>query len=192
MTQIHTDRMVFEGDYHHEMIIEVDTLHLSPDGLVGVQGDRAILHGHHRNHPNKARTLRPRKFRPDRLLSIGFTGHYEYMSQHFGPVPVGRAAEDIVIDHDGHVNLADIQNGIQIHRDGFIVELPGGAVAEPCAPFTRHLLEMHATKADPTQAREFLKHGIRGFVFGPPSNPPAFTITTGDTVMYQPSTRQEA
>lgn len=166
-TQIHTDRMVNGGIYESEKITVVDELWLTDDGVVGVADSVAMLHGHHRHHPNKSRKENPKKFLPGRLLSIGFSGHHRQICEQFRDVPVGIAAEDVIVDCDRTVTLDEVAKGVQFRsRDGF-VDLAGGEVAKPCVPFTKFLLD-DANAADDVVAenRAFLDNGMRGFIFG--------------------------
>lgn len=181
-TQIHTDRMVQNGTYHQEKIIEVDELHLSTDGVVGVRDGQAILHGHHRLHPNKTRAERPRSFMPARLLSVGFTGHYAAINDYFGTVPLGCAAEDILVDTELTISEADLAAGIQLRGTNGVLDIGGASVAEPCVPFTKFLLRTGGADHQVDIARAFLQKGMRGFVLGVPEDGTPFTLAVGDEV----------
>jgi len=167
LTQIHTDRMVNGGVYESQRIVEVDELWLNDDGVVGVADSVALMHAHHRQHPNKSRAENRKKFLPGRLLSIGFTSHHQLICDRFRTVPLGSAAEDVIVECDRRISVDDLANGVQFRsRDGY-VDLAGGEVAKPCVPFTKFLLD-DAAAADDVVAdhRAFLDHGMRGFIFG--------------------------
>jgi len=182
-TQIHTDRMVDDGNYDASKIVEVDEISLSPDGLVGHVGDTALLHGHHRQHPNKMRKRRPRTFLEGRLLSIGFTSHYTVMAEFFGNAPIGCAAEDLIVSCAHRVTVHDLGAGIQIRRGSeLIAELSGASPAQPCVPFITYLLGADATPDRIDEGREVLRDGTRGFRFGTPSPSPKVRVATRDTL----------
>ncbi len=180
-TQIHVDRMVTEGRYEDHKILEVDELWLGVDGVIGQLAGQSILHAHHRIHPNKSWDHRRRDFRPKRLLSIGFTGHYSQMAERFGEAPMGCAAEDIIVDCAGTVTLGDLADGVQLRRDGQVVELNEVAVAKPCVPFTKWLLRDQDASDEVVAAnRAFLEAGMRGFVMGLADQHEPVAIRVGD------------
>lgn len=180
-TQIHVDRMVTAGRYEDHKILEVDELWLGVDGVIGQLGGQSLLHAHHRLHPNKTWGERPRDYRPNRLLSIGFTGHYAQMAERFGSAPIGCAAEDIIVDRAGTVSVDALSGGVQLRRDGQVVELSGVAVAKPCVPFTKWLLQ-DQDAGDETVApnRAFLEAGMRGFIMGLADQHEPVAIRVGD------------
>lgn len=180
-TQIHVDRMVTDGHYEDHKILEVDELWLGVDGVIGQLGGQSLLHAHHRLHPNKSWSERRRDFRANRLLSVGFTGHYSQMAEQFGAAPLGCAAEDIIVEHDGVVTVEQLSNGVQVRREGQVVELTGVAVAKPCVPFTKWLLG-NQDAADDVVApnRAFLDNGMRGFIVGLANQHDPVAIRVGD------------
>ena len=188
LCQIHTDRMVHDGVYRHGLLTEVDSLWLSPDGVVGLVGEQAILQAHHRLHPTRTigTTEKHRTFLPHRLLSFGFTSHYDAMAGHFGAAALGCAAEDIIVDFDQQVSLARVANGVQIRRGDRVIELTGAQVATPCVPFTKFLLGDQRSPDDkvaPHQA--FLDDGMRGFIVGLANHTEPVDITVGDEFWIQ-------
>lgn len=187
-TQIHTDRMVNGGRYDYEMIVEADELLLGPDGVVGQIGDEQMMHGHHRLHPNKTRDANRKKFLPNRLLSFGFTGHYDQMADRFGQAPMGCAAEDVIVQRDGVVTLDELRGGLQVRRDGGAVDFSGVAVAKPCVPFTKYLLQdQEASDEVVAPNRAFLDDGIRGFLVGLSDETETATIRVGDELWVRTS-----
>ena len=184
LCQIHTDRMIHDGVYRTDLLREVDALWLSPDGLVGTVGEEALLHGHHRLHPSRtiATTEKHRTYLPHRLLSFGFTSHYNAMAEHFGEAPMGCAAEDIIVDFDDAlVSLDEVASGVQIRRGDRTIDLVGADVAKPCVPFTRYLLGDQATPEDKVAPhRAFLDHGMRGFIVGLAEHTEPVDIAVGD------------
>lgn len=187
-TQIHTDRMVNSGRYDFEMIVEADELLLGPDGVVGQIGDAQVMHGHHRLHPNKTRDDNRKKFLPARLLSFGFTGHYAEMADRFGHAPIGCAAEDVIVQRHGVVTLDELRGGLQVRRGGSAVDFTGAAVAKPCVPFTKYLLQdQEASDELVAPNRAFLDDGMRGFLVGLSDETEKATIRVGDELWVHTS-----
>lgn len=159
--QVSAQGLIRDGRYIDGDILDAAELHVDADGVVGWCDGRAVLHHHHRLNPRR------RSWRPDRLLSIGFTGHYHTMAERFGAAPLGCGAENIIVDCD-RILTADDLTSLQLRTTaGATIDLEPAVVAQPCVPFTRFLL------ADPDAAdevvapnRAFLGHGMRGFVFG--------------------------
>ena len=183
LCQIHTDRMVHDGDYRDELLAAVDSLWLSPDGVVGLIGDQAVLQAHHRLHPTRTigTTEKHRTYLPHRLLSFGFTGHYDAMAEHFGGAPIGCAAEDIIVSYDGTVSLDQVSGGVQIRRGERVIDLIGADVAKPCVAFTKYLLQDRSMPEDKVAPhREFLDHGMRGFIVGLAEHSDPADIAVGD------------
>ena len=156
--QIHRTQIVYGGDYHVEHLARVESLWLTPCGAVGLADGAAMLDYHHRDHPDLT------KFKPGRQLSIGFTGHYDVMRRHFGDVPLGIAAESIVVDHPGQLTEPEVSAGLRIQTKTGPIELASASVAKPCLPFTGFLLGPHADQADIVAHRPLLDGGVRGFV----------------------------
>lgn len=180
--QVHTDRMVRDGHYHHELIEQVDELWLGVDGVLGSRGSDVLVHAHHRLHPNKS-GADARDFRPNRLLSIGFTGHHDLIVDRFGSKLLGSAAEDVMVDCGRRVVLDDLSGGVQIRRDGAAIDLVGAAVAKPCVPYTKFLLDdSDAAPEVVAPNRAFLEDGMRGFIFGLANQMTPVVIRAGDEV----------
>jgi hypothetical protein len=157
--QIHLTQIVYGGEYHVEHLARVESLWLTQSGVIGVADGRAMLDYHHRDHPDLT------KFQPQRQLSIGFTGHYEVMRNHFGQVPLGVAAENIVVEYDGRVTESEVSAGLRIQTKTGPIDLAGASVARPCLPFTGFLLGESARDDRAVVAhRPLLDEGVRGFV----------------------------
>ena len=183
LCQIHTDRMVVDGRYETSYLLPVDRLWLTAEGLVGTKGNDALLHAHHAAHPNKYRPDNTKTFLPNRLLSIGFTGHERLRDERFGPQPMGIAAEDIIVDCDRRVDLAELAGGVRIRTATGPIDLVGAAVAKPCVPFTKHLLgDQDAPDDVIAPNRAFLGEGMRGYLFGLANMTDPVSITSGDEV----------
>lgn len=183
LCQIHTDRMVRDGVYEHTLMRKADALWLSPDGVVGMIDGQAVLHAHHRLHPTRqvGATQKHRDFLPHRLLSFGFTSHYAAMADRFGAAPLGCAAEDIIVEYDDVVSLDALQQGVQVRRGDDAIDLIDPAVAKPCVPFTKYLLEDQGMAEDRVAPhRAFLDDGMRGFIVGLANHVEPVQIATGD------------
>lgn len=183
LCQIHTDRMIHDGVYRDELLTEVDSLWLSPDGVVGLVDEQAILQAHHRLHPTRTigTTEKHRTYLPHRLLSFGFTSHYDAMVEHFGTAAMGCAAEDIIVECDEIISLGQVGGGVQIRRGDRIIDLVDAEVAKPCIPFTRYLLGDQLTSEDNVAPhRAFLDDGMRGFIVGLAEHTEPVDIAVGD------------
>lgn len=160
--QVSAKGLIEDGRYNDNDIIDAQALHLGVDGVVGWCDGRAVLNHHHRLNP--ART----KWRPNRLLSIGFTGHYAAMADRFGGAPIGCAAENVIVECDRVVGVDELEAGLQIRSaDGSVIDLEPAAVATPCVPFTKYLLGDQEADVDTVKPnRAFLENGMRGFILG--------------------------
>lgn len=157
----------------------VDHLELNDGGVRGVRDGVEIADVHHRDHPqSKLRgTLNS--------ISFGFTSHYDLMRERFGDHLIDASAgENILISHNGRVDLADVDEGLVIQgKSGRSLHLIEVLVAAPCAPFTRWCLKYpEGQKPDRTvtQGLQFLGDGMRGYYCRFVSEP-AF-IEPGDAV----------
>ena len=160
--QISAQGLIQDGRYNDADIVDATELHLGADGVVGWCDGRAVLNHHHRLNP------RMRTWRPNRLLSVGFTGHYRALADRFGPVPIGCGAENIIVDCDRIVSVDELSAGLQVRTaDGTTIDLEPAAVAKPCVPFTKYLLRDQDAGDDVVAPnRSFLDDGMRGFVLG--------------------------
>jgi hypothetical protein len=149
----------------------IEQVELDDGGTWGIAADGARLADvHHRDHPQSKNrgTLNG--------ISVGFTGHYAAMRDRFGDhLTPGAAAESILIEHDGIITAPELVNGIVIqNRAGQVIHLVEFAVADPCAPFSRHALQFpddQRPDRSVTEALQFLSDGMRGYYcryVGPP------------------------
>lgn len=174
--QVSAQGLVRDGRYVAADIIDADELHLGVDGAVGWCDGRAVLNHHHKLNPRR------RTWKPGRLLSVGFTGHYSAMAGRFGAAPIGCAAENIIVDCDRIVTADEVAGGLQVRSaDGTSIDLEGAAVAKPCVPFTRFLLQNpEAEDEEVAPNRAFLDHGMRGFVLGLSNQADTAVVRPGD------------
>jgi hypothetical protein len=164
--------------YDPAPVAVVEQLMLTRDGAVapGPDGTEQI-DVHNARHPaSKNREINP--------VSVGFTAHYAAMRRRFGEHLVdGIAGENILVESDRILALADIERGVVIlGDDGRRVELTGASVAHPCVEFSRHALgRLDATPLVVSQALRFLDNGVRGF-YCCVESPKTFAVRLGDRV----------
>ncbi|MEM7273027.1 MAG: hypothetical protein AAF547_08120 [Actinomycetota bacterium] len=174
--QISARGLIQEKRYVAADIVDADELHLGPDGVVGWCAGRAVLNHHHRLNP------RMTTWKPHRLLSVGFTGHYAAMAERFGEARLGSAAENVIVDCDRIVPLDEVAPGLQVRcADGAVIDLTGATVAKPCVPFTKFLLgDQDAPDETVAPNRAFLGDGMRGYVMGLADQTEPAVIRPGD------------
>lgn len=182
--QIQRDPMIIgvrpERVYRLDPLESVESMTLSPDGVIIKTSGGWVVDRHHAAHPSMGRP------NPERVLSVGFTEHYRLMAEHFGWADLGDAGENIIVESDRRITLDDVAGGIVIRRHDRDVELKGAAVAEPCVPFTRFRLGDQATPLDAVKPhRDFLRQGMRGYVMGLANLDGAVEITLGDEVFLR-------
>ena len=159
MLQVQRDSLRKGPVYSPRNLAEVSVLRLTPDGPIGFDGVSWVVDRHHRAHPASAR------FDPARALSIGFTSHYEYMWKRFDPIPLGSAGENVIVDSDRMVSLADLRGGIRVETSHGSASIATAAIAQPCAPFTRFATGRRDARAEEiVEDRDRLRRGVRGFV----------------------------
>ena len=153
----------------------VPALDLDGRGVVGKDGDATYADVHHPDHPDT-------KCRGTNAISIGFTGNYATMRERFGPHLVyGIAGENIIVETDCPVSLADLRGGVTIvATDGRRIRLPLVMAAAPCLPFTRFALGLPPERKPDrtvTEALQFLDGGTRGYYLAAP--PELATVAVG-------------
>ncbi len=172
--QVQNAQIVYGGEYHVEHLEQAESLWITASGVVGVVEGKALLDCHHRDHPG------PSKFKPQRQLSIGFTGHYDFMSSHFGKVPLGLAAENIIVEYAGQLSEVDVSGGLRVETESGPIDLTGASVAKPCVPFTKFLLgDSEPSVASLAENRSLLDDGVRGFVMS------TTDLGTSGTMIYE-------
>lgn len=148
--------------YDPATILPVPALALDDGGACGIEANGSrIADIHHRDHPDS-------KYRGENPLSIGLTGHYDLIRGRFGPAIVdGIAGENMLIGHDGRIDLDDLAWGVVIERtSGERIELEEITVAAPCVEFSRYVMGYPPDRAPDrtvTETLQFLHEGLRGF-----------------------------
>ena len=169
------------GTYDISMLVQVDTLRLTPDGVLGRSEGRWIVDRHHRDHPAA------RHWHPKNVLSFGFTSHYDHISDLFGPTPLGTAGENVIVVADGMIDQGSIDRGIRIEASGSSIDFEEPQPMEPCVEFTRFLTgRPDASAKDMKPDREKLRNGVRGFAVGIPGLD-EIEVTVGDAVLSRAS-----
>jgi len=176
--QVHAEPLKQDGAYVPDPIVSVDRASINADGMLGWDNTGWIVDTHHRAHPRA-------KGGGNRVLSIGFTGHYAAMSDRFGPVPLGIAGENIIVDGPA-LTAADIVDGVLIrHTDGTetLLRRPQPAVA--CVGFTSFLLGSDEVLERRMVADHlsFLSTGTRGFILAVDHLDRPVEINVGDEVV---------
>ncbi len=181
LLQIQKEQLVVgvrpERSYRTGPLVAVDALTLSPAGAVARIDGGWVVDRHHTAHPAN---IRPHM---GRLLSVGFTGHYDRMTADFGAVELGVGGENIIVSTAHRVDLSRIGPGVVIRTAGGDIATDEATVAEPCIPFTRYLLGDDAPDAEVAEKRERLRGGMRGYVMGLGSMTGSVEIRLGDTVL---------
>lgn len=159
LLQVQKSKLTAGDVYRTDALVAVERLRLTADGVFGLLDGDWILDRHHRAHPDA------RHWQPERVLSVGFTAHYEHMWGLFRRTELGSAGENLIVHSEEMITLADIAGGVRIESNGSMLDVPAAAVAEPCVDFTRYMtqrLDADATALKPE--REKLRRGVRGFV----------------------------
>lgn len=176
LLQIQTGELTGQGSYDDSMLVPVDTLRLTRDGVLGLSDGAWIVDRHHRHHPAA------RHWRAEDTLSFGFTSHYDLMWDLFRPTPLGVAGENVIVVADQMISLEDIAGGIHIETNDGQIELVEPGVLEPCVEFTRFMTSRpDASAREVKPDREKLRNGVRGYTVGI-GEPDPVEIGLGDRV----------
>ena len=144
--------------YDPGRIRRVAALTVTPEGVVGHDGDRAVVDVHHRDHPQS-------RHRGDNGISLCTTGHYERMREEFGDHLVdGIAAENVLLDRPGWLDVEQLAAGVAVvgedgERGRLVLGRP--AAAEPCVEFSR--LAVGDPDAPLQEPLRQLRGGVRGY-----------------------------
>jgi hypothetical protein len=161
LLQVQTGEMTGAGSYDTDMLISVDRLRLTPDGVHGLSGDEWIMDRHHRDHPATKR------WHAEDVVSFGFTSHYHHMWNLFRRTPLGIAGENVIVSSDQMVEEGAIGGGLRLVGDSTRVLLPGAAAMEPCVEFSRFMADRpEASAREIKPDRMKLGKGVRGYATG--------------------------
>lgn len=145
--------------YRPVNLLEVPTLEITERGVVGWQGETAIVDVHHQDHPHAAGQR-------GHTLSFNFTSHYEAIRGRYGEhVYTGCGGDNLVFTAAGPITLADLQGELVLKtQEGGCGRVLPPTVATPCLSYSHYILNYPSPT--PTQLKEtlqFLHHGQRGF-----------------------------
>lgn len=164
LLQIQTGVLTGRGSYDTGMLVPVDSLRLTPDGVLGFSDGEWVADRHHRDHPAAKR------WHAEDVLSFGFTSHYDFMWELFRKTPLGIAGENVIVVAERMINPGDIGGGVRIETNEGPIEMGMPEVLEPCVEFTRFMTsrpEASAREINPD--REKLRNGVRGYAVGIPN-----------------------
>jgi hypothetical protein len=168
--------MTGNGSYDTSMLVQVDTLRLVPDGVLGHSDGTWIVDRHHRDHPAAKR------WHAEDTLSFGFTSHYNHMSTLFRQAQLGIAGENVIVGTDQMIKLEDISGGVRLEANGGTIDMSKPEVLEPCVEFTRFMTSRPTASAREIKPdREKLRNGVRGYAVGIPGPDPVH-IGLGDMI----------
>jgi hypothetical protein len=176
LLQIQTGQMTGRGDYDTRMLVPVDKLRLTTEGVFGLSGDEWIADRHHRDHPAA------KHWHAEDVLSFGFTSHYDLMWEMFRKTSLGIAGENVIVIADRVITHEETAGGLRIEANSGEIELEKPQIIEPCVEFTRFMTSRpEASAREVKHDREMLRNGVRGYVVGV-AVPDAIDISLGDTV----------
>jgi MOSC domain-containing protein YiiM len=159
-------------------ILDVDRAAIGPLGIAGSHEGAWVLDVHHAAHPRV-------RGGGNRALSIGFAGHYRRISERFGSTPFGCGGENLIVDSDARVHLADLGETIVIRGADGDLMLRSPRVAAPCAEFTSFLkgLDVVLPQRDQADDVSFLDDGMRGYILGVDHLEASHLVAVGDEVL---------
>lgn len=176
LLQIQTGEMTGQGGYDSSLLIPVEILRLTPDGVFGLVDGAWIADRHHRYHPAA------KYWHASETLSFGFTSHYDHMWNVFRVTDLGAGGENAIVDTERMVALDDIAGGMRIESAEERIEFFEPEIAQPCVEFTRFMTARPDASARELKShREKLGNGVRGFVVGI-GGFDAFDVRRGDTL----------
>ncbi len=161
------------------MLVDVDSLLLTPVDVFGRSAGAWIVDRHHGHHPAA------RRWYAEDVLSLGFTSHYEHMWELFRPTALGSAGENVIVTCDAIVTAPEVAGGLRIESERGHVALSEAQAMEPCVEFTRFMTSRpDASPYDVAADPERLRHGVRGFAVGFAGPDPA-EISVGDVMFVR-------
>lgn len=175
--QVHAESLKRADAYDPEPLVVMERAMIDASGMLGRDATGWVVDSHHAAHPRV-------RGGGHRVLSIGFTGHYERMAEHFGDVPIGIAGENIIVDGPA-IMAEDIGAGLVIRtQDGAVLELRSPAPAVACPGFTSHLLRSPVVlpRDEIAEHLAFLSTGTRGFIVSVEHVDRGVEISVGDEV----------
>lgn len=177
--QVHPDFILEDDRYDPARLLVTDRISVTAAGVVGRDGDSWVVDVHHAAHPSR----RPGRPRP---VSVGFTPSYHRMQARFGDTAaLGVAAENIIVATTQSLSIEDLRSGLIVRSgEGAEIRLGDAMVANPCREFTSYLLGLpyKADEEEIADDRQFLRNGMRGYIFSIDDADAPFQIAVGDEV----------
>jgi hypothetical protein len=166
--------------YDPSPLRQVPALTLTPDGVTAAdEAGNRLVDVHHRGHPSSKNSGGRNG------ISFGFTAHYRAIRRRFGEhLDDGVAGENVLVETDLPVGLADLEAGLLVETEDGPVRLEHVVVAEPCVEFSRYALRYELdmpSDARVAEAIESLRRGVRGFYATYSGEP--ITLRVGDRVL---------
>jgi hypothetical protein len=177
--QVQRNPVKSEGKgYDPGPILAVEEAVIGPPGLIGRHDHAWLVDAHHASHPMSRAGGR-------RALSIGFSEHYARMAERFGSTPLGCAGENLIVETDRRVTLADLKGSVLVRTAEGEVPLGGARVAAPCREFASFLLGRPdvAPREEISEHLAFLEDGMRGYILDLKPLEGAHRVRLGDEVV---------
>jgi hypothetical protein len=156
--QVQRSRLKPARVYDPSPLLQVETLEITPQGVVGLTADGPLLDVHHADHPDT-------RNRGSNGLSLLPRSHYDELRSRYGDHLVdGAAGESVLLDTDGPWRTLDGPLLLET-ADGGLLELTDPVPAAPCVEFSRFCLG-GGPGSDDDELRAALDHldgGTRGF-----------------------------
>jgi hypothetical protein len=166
--------------YDPTPILVVESLRLTPQGVIGITGDGTeVMDLHHIEH------LTSHNIRGVNGISFGFSSHYQSMREAYGDHIVnGCAGENVLIEANKVLQRQDLGSrlAIRVEKTGQFIYLSKLKVAAPCIEFSQYAAN-HGQPMPPAQlktALQFLDDGMRGFYATVEDQPDEMIIQAGD------------
>lgn len=177
--QVHPDFVLQDERYDPARLLVTDRVSVTSSGVLGRDGASWVVDVHHADYPAR----QPGRPRP---ISVGFTPSYDKMQARFGDTAsLGVAAENIIVSTARDLTIDDLRAGLTIRTgDGAELALGNAIVASPCREFTSYLLGLpyKGEEEEVGDARQFLRDGMRGYIFSADDANEPFEFAVGDEV----------
>jgi hypothetical protein len=166
--------------YDPSPLLVVDSLLLSPDGVIGLTADGGkIVDVHNATHPDTHNNGGVND------ISFGFTSFYHEIRARFGEhLSDGIAGENILIEAEIAYSLEALGTQLVIESQvtGQMIILSNLIVAAPCVEFSQYAVGQ-ASPAQMKETLQFLDNGRRGFYCTLADSHPKAIVQAGDRVL---------
>lgn len=161
--QVQTSSMILQDHegprrYDPAPLVEVERLHVTPAGIAAsISADELTLDSHHRV------ARRARAWKRERIVSFGFSSHYDGLTARFPHLDYGGSGENILIRTEAVVPFRQVAGGVHLCGPHGVVDLCCVRPLAPCPPFARYLSGPGRSKRHVREVLDSLKGGVRGF-----------------------------